>query len=86
MDVADSESMSYASGVDEQSGKAASQSAESFLEMCQNDQLEDEKAFFPNHTRVHKLEHRYRGEERRKKLKELKAKWDPEGFFTKQFL
>ena len=78
--------MSFVSGVDEESGKAAAESAEHFLAMCQSDQPENERAFFPNHTREHKLEHRYRGKERRMRLTELKAKWDPEGFFTRQFL
>jgi hypothetical protein len=84
--VADNESMSFVSGIDEESGRAAAESAESFLAMCQEDQPEDERAVFPNHTREHKLEHRYRGEERRKRLKELKGKWDPQGYFTRQFL
>jgi hypothetical protein len=86
MDIADRRSMSFVSGADGESGKAASESAESFLEMCQNDQSEGERAFFPNHTRVHKVEYRYRGDERRNKLEGLKKKWDPEGFFTRQFL
>lgn len=62
------------------------QNAEAFLAMCQEDQSEDEKSLFPNHTRVHSLEQRYRGEERRNRLRELKSIWDPEGVFTRQFL
>ncbi|KAG0647854.1 FAD-linked oxidoreductase chyH [Hyphodiscus hymeniophilus] len=79
-------SMSFVSGVDEESATAASESAESFLAMCQKDQSEAERSFFPNHTRAHKLEHRYRDAEARKRLRELKSQWDPEGFFTRQFI
>lgn len=78
--------MSFVTSPEEKAAKAAVQNAEAFVAMCQADQKEEEKALFPNHTRVHSLEQRYRGEERRKKLRELKSAWDPEGVFTRQFL
>jgi len=78
--------MSFVTSPNPEGVNAAVQNAEAFVAMCQADQNEDEKSLFPNHTRVHSLEQRYRGEERTKKLRELKSAWDPEGVFTRQFL
>lgn len=71
---------------DEQAARAASDKGIAFVEMCQADQKEEEKALFPNHTRTMSLEQRYRGEERRERLAKLKRVWDPEGDFTSAFL
>lgn len=72
---------------DEASHNAAVQSAKAYLDMCQDDLLESEKALFPNHWRgTDDIVRRFRGDGTVKKLKELKAVWDPEGVFTKQFL
>lgn len=79
-------SMLWTVAEDETSSNAARLAAEDFLTLCQEDQSEGEKALFPNHTRSKSLEQRYRGEERREKLRELKRVWDPQGVFTRQFL
>lgn len=79
-------SMVYSSRPDIESGKAAAEFGEKFIYFCQEDQSESAKALFPNHTRIHSLEQRYRGEGRLNKLKKLKEIWDPEGVFTKQLI
>jgi hypothetical protein len=79
-------SMWFVNASDEKSTTAAVKKAEEFVVMCQEDQEESEKALFPNHTRTGVLEQRYRGEDRRERLRNLKQAWDPEGVFTRQFL
>ncbi|KAG4439066.1 hypothetical protein IFR05_005457 [Cadophora sp. M221] len=76
----------WPSAPDEESFKAAVQSSEDFIALCQADQGESEKAVFPNHSRVKSVEQRYRGVERRQRLGEVKRTWDPEGRFTRHFL
>lgn len=78
--------MAFASGEDEESYKVAFEYGEKLVALCQEDQKEDQKALFPNHSRVNKIEYRYRGEDRRSKLAALKKEWDPTGVFTRQFL
>lgn len=78
--------MTFISSQEEKAAIAAIHSGEEYLTMCQADQSDEEKALFPNHTRVHSIEQRYRGEERRRRLRKLKRAWDPEGVFTAQFL
>ncbi|CCD55825.1 hypothetical protein BofuT4_uP153870.1 [Botrytis cinerea T4] len=41
---------------------------------------------YVNFNRTDPVQRRYRGEERLKKLKSLKQKWDPQGVFTRQLL
>ena len=84
--VANDASMSFVTSPDETAAKAAVENAEAFLAMCQADQDESKRALFPNHTRAHSLEQRYRGKDRRARLRSLKSLWDPEGVFTKHFL
>ncbi|KAH6715691.1 hypothetical protein BKA61DRAFT_547409 [Leptodontidium sp. MPI-SDFR-AT-0119] len=76
----------WPSALDEEFFKAAVQSSEDFIELCQAGQEESGKAVFPSHSRVKSVEQRYRGVERRLKLGKVKRTWDPEGRFTKQFL
>jgi len=83
---ADVGSMVFATAPENETMDAAVRHAEAYVAMCQEDQGEDERALFPNHTRVGKVEERYRGVERRQRLRGLKEVWDPEGVFTKQFL
>ena len=71
---------------DEASHNAAVALSKEYFEMCQEDLAESEKSLFPNHWRGDDVERRFRGEGTLKKLRELKATWDPEGVFTKQFL
>jgi hypothetical protein len=72
---------------DEISHNAAVQSAKEYFDMCQQDYSESEKSLFPNHWRgSNDIARRFRGDGTVKKLRELKATWDPEGVFTKQFL
>jgi len=78
--------MSFVTSTDEVAANAEVKNTEEFLQLCQASQKEDEKSLFPNHTRGHSLEQRYRGEWRGKKLRELKSVWDPEGVFTREFL
>ncbi len=75
--------MPFNIGEDAESAAIAEEYGNKFVELCQ---VGEEKAFFPNHTRVHPLEERYRGEERRLRLKELKKIWDPKAIFTDQLL
>ncbi len=49
-------------------------------------QKEGEQVLFPIHTRMERVGERYRGNDRREKLRELKRKWDPEGVITKDLL
>ncbi|KAH7317941.1 hypothetical protein BKA65DRAFT_609543 [Rhexocercosporidium sp. MPI-PUGE-AT-0058] len=76
----------WPSAPDEESFKAALQSSEDFVALCQADQEESDKAAFPSHSRMTSVEQRYRGEGRRQKLGGIKKTWDPEGRFTKEFL
>lgn len=76
----------WPSALDKESFKAAVQSSEDFMALCQADLEASDKAVFPSHSRVKSVEQRYRGVERRLKLREVKRTWDPEGRFTKQFL
>ena len=48
----------------------------------------EEKDFvtYVNSDRLDPLDYRYKGAERQAKLKTLKQRWDPHGFFTKEFL
>lgn len=48
----------------------------------------EETAFvsYTNSSREDPIEHRYKGEERVKRLKSLKRQWDPTGVFTKELL
>lgn len=78
--------MMFVTAPDQQSADAAVRCAEGFVAMCQDDQREDEKASFPNHTRTQSLEQRYRGADRLERLKGLKKLWDPNGIFTTQLL
>jgi hypothetical protein len=78
--------MVYVHGPEEQSGRLAKEGGERFVYMCQEDQKESDRALFPNHTRVHSLMQRYRGEHRITRLKELKNIWDPQGVFTSHLL
>jgi hypothetical protein len=72
---------------DEASHEAALQNSKAYLEMCQEDQTETEKALFPNHWRgTDDIVRRFRGDRTVEKLRELKTVWDPEGVFRKQFL
>jgi hypothetical protein len=71
---------------DEASHNAAVQLSKEYLEMYQEDLPGSQKALFPNHWRGNDIERRFRGEGTLRKLRELKANWDPEGVFTKQFL
>ena len=41
---------------------------------------------YTNTNREDPIEYRYKGEERRRKLKALKKEWDPTGVFTKELL
>jgi hypothetical protein len=79
-------SMSFVTSPEPVAARAAVKNAEDFVVLYQEDQSKEERALFPNHTRVHSLEERYRGAERREKLAGLKRVWDPEGVFTRQFL
>ncbi|KAF8850675.1 FAD-binding domain-containing protein [Acephala macrosclerotiorum] len=78
--------MGFISASEAEASTVAMKSAYDFVAFCQKDQKDEEKALFPNHTRGDNLKYRYRGEERLKKLRELKKTWDPEGVFTRQFL
>jgi len=78
--------MCFMDASEKNGAKASIQSAEAYIKICQEDQEEFEKAFFPNHNRVQNLDLRYRGKERLQKLRKLKAVWDPEGVFTSQLL
>lgn len=78
--------MAFTSGHDVVAVAAAVKKAENLIVLYQENQTESEKALFPNHTRVRSLEQRYRGEERRERLRELKGIWDPEGIFSRQLL
>lgn len=49
-------------------------------------QPKENYSFYQNFSREAPIEERYRGTERRAKLKVLKQKWDPSGIFTKQLL
>jgi len=75
--------MPFNIGEDAESAAIAEEYGDKFVDLCQ---AKEEKAFFPNHTRVHPLEQRYRGEDRRTRLKELKKVWDSKGIFTNQLL
>ncbi|KAH7386573.1 hypothetical protein BKA64DRAFT_646120 [Cadophora sp. MPI-SDFR-AT-0126] len=76
----------WPSATDEGSFKAAVQASEDLVASIQSGQVDSEKAVFPSHSRVKSVEQRYRGEETRRKLGEVKKIWDPEGRFTSQFL
>lgn len=78
--------MGFVSATDAEANKAALKSSDDFVVYCQKDQKDEEKAMFPNHSRGDNLKYRYRGEDRLKKLRDLKKTWDPEGVFTRQFL
>lgn len=56
------------------------------LQAVRDGQAEGERASYQNNTRGEPLEWRFRGEARRVRLRALKARWDPEGIFTDQFL
>jgi hypothetical protein len=79
-------SMHLINSEDERSHDAAVALSKEYFEMCQEDLPPSEKALFPNHWRGDDVERRFRGEGTLKKLRDLKALWDPEGVFTRQFL
>ncbi|KAL2065229.1 hypothetical protein VTL71DRAFT_2898 [Oculimacula yallundae] len=76
----------WPSGTDEVSFQAAVKTSEELVDLCQAGQDEDEKSSFPSHSRTKSVEQRYRGEEMRKRLGDVKRIWDPEGVFTRHFL
>lgn len=78
--------MHHISAKDEKSHNAAIALSKEYFEMCQEDLPASERSLFPNHWRGDDVERRFPREETVKKLRELKALWDPEGVFTKQFL
>jgi hypothetical protein len=75
--------MNFIAAPNSASHAQAEQISKSLFQYFQHDL--SEKALFPNHWRG-SPEARFRGEGTTKKLAELKALWDPEGVFTREFL
>ena len=78
--------MLFINATDEQGAKVAIKCGQELMADYQGEQMNSEKALFPNHTRTSSLEQRYRGEDTRRRLHGLKKEWDPQGYFTRQFL
>lgn len=66
--------------------KKASVMVQEAMEYIRQQQNPSDYTFYGNFSRVQPVEHRYRGRERLRRLKELKMAWDPKGVFTGQFL
>jgi hypothetical protein len=76
--------MNFIAAPNSASHAQAEQISKSLFQYFQHDL--SEKALFPNHWRGSPAEARFRGEGTIKRLEELKALWDPEGMFTREFL
>ncbi|KAH9886360.1 FAD-binding domain-containing protein [Xylariomycetidae sp. FL2044] len=71
----DEEAVDYAHGV-----------AEELAVHLRKDQPRDQYSIYGNFSRTVPIEERYKGAGRLAKLRALKAKWDPEGVFTRELL
>ncbi|OTA75649.1 hypothetical protein M434DRAFT_88308 [Hypoxylon sp. CO27-5] len=71
----DEESLNYAYGI-----------AENFKGHVRQRQQDAEYSIYGNFSRSAPVQERFKGNERLKKLRSLKLRWDPEGVFTKEFL